>query len=172
MTALPLDDFVPENGLKVEGKNPYIRGITIRNIVTHAHSAIMLCESVQDILIENVTCQGSANNIGIRFVPNFECKNLTIRNVTLRGDDMDSVCYIGADPKKLEDLTIEHVRATKAKHLFRQHEVPVKDLVCDELTEEAFCPDTIKFPSAYSRYNRHVFGKAVEIRPADNYEKK
>lgn len=236
MTALPLDDFVPERKLKVEGKNPYIhditirnvissthgcsiirflcedgaqlynvlvdgimdtgetycgapfffgvsgthfvkdrahvmgevRNITIRNVFTHAHSAIMLCESVQDMLIENVTCQGSANNIGIRFVKNFECKNLTIRNVSLQGDDMDSVCYSAADPQKLEGLTIENVRALKAKHLFRREKLPILNLVCDELTEEEFCPDDVKFPSAYSRYHLCSFGKVIENRPKEN----
>ena len=145
-----------------------VRNITIRNIITRAHSAIMLCESVQDMLIENVTCMGSANNVGIRFVPNFECKNLTIRNVRLQGDDMDSVFYISADPEKLEGLTIENVRADKVKHMFRHHEISVPDVQVGEITEEYHCPDTIKFPSAYGRYHRCAYGKVIENRHKDS----
>ena len=148
------------------------KNITVRNITTCCQRAISLAESCRDVLIENVTTYGP-NEVGIRFYENFECENLTIRNLTFRSQagTMDSVFWMNPNHNRVvKNLRVEKVCvATPAKYMFRGTEFPVEDLVyTQEPTEGWFTPNNGKLGRAYGRYHYHSFGKVIQDRPVDN----
>ena len=124
------------------------------------------------MLIENVTTYGP-NEVGIRFYKNFQCENLTIRNVTLRSQKgcLDSAFWMDANPDRvLKNLRVEDVTVACApKYMFRGEEFPVTNLQHDyEPTENWFTPENTRLSRAYGRYHYMAYGKVIQERPKDN----
>ena len=131
-----------------------------------------VCNSAtRDVLIENVTTYGP-NEVGIRFYENFECENLTIRNLTFRSQagTMDSVFWMNPNPNRvMKNMKIENVYVgTPAKYVFRGTQFPVDNFVCPEPTEGWFTPNNGKLGRAYGRYHYCSNGRVIEGRPKDN----
>lgn len=149
-----------------------LRNIIIRNITTCGHRIINFCEPVQNTLVENVTTYGE-NLLGIRFTDNFECDNLTIRNLTINSDpkNFDSALSM-VDPagtnRVIKDLVIENVFVGGGQHVFRGPELPVTNLKYENISVSYQTDEPLKLPSAYGRYHRHYNGKVIENRPEDN----
>lgn len=152
---------------------PHVMGdfknISIRNITTCAQRAITLSEACQDVVIENLFAYGPGE-VGIRFTGNFECDNMLIRNVAIRSheESLDTVFAVDSDPAVMKKLKIENVYATKAKYVFRKHELPVENLTVEEPSEAWFTEEPVKLKSAYGRYHYMAWGKVIQNRPADN----
>ena len=147
-----------------------LKNIVLRNISTCAQRGIHLAEACQDILIENLFTYGP-NEVGLRFMGNFCCDNLVIRNVCIRShaETLDCVMSMPADPgRQLRGLKIENVRAASAKYVFRGTELPVEGLDADPPTQGWFTPEVKPLQSAYSRYHYAAWGKVFENRPKDN----
>ena len=148
------------------------KNITARNITTCCQRAVSIGETCRDVLIENLTTYGP-NEVGLRFYENFECENLTIRNLNFRSQagTMDSVFWMNPNPnRRLKNFRVEKVYVgTPARYMFRGTEFPVTDLVYTESpTEGWFTPDNARLGRAYGRYHYRAFGKIIEGRPKDN----
>ena len=148
------------------------KNVVIRNITTCCQRALSIGETCRDVLIENLTTYGP-NETGLRFYENFECENLTIRNLTFRSQRgaMDSVFWMNANPNRtLKNFRVENVKvATPAKYMFRCTEFPVEGLSYDEEPTVAwFTPETTRLGRAYGRYHYMAYGKVIQERPADN----
>lgn len=149
-----------------------MRNIVIRNITTCAHRAITFCEPVQNMLVENVITYGR-NLLGMRFVKNFQCKNLMIRNLTVNSDPVkfDSALSM-VDPagtdRVIQDLVIENVFVGGGQHVFRGPELPVKNLKYENISVSYQTDEPLNIPSAYGRYQRCYNGVVIENRPEDS----
>ena len=148
------------------------KNVVIRNITTCSQRALSIAETCRDVLIENVTTYGP-NEVGIRFYKNFQCENLTIRNVTLRSQKgcLDSAFWMDANPDRvLKNLRVEDVTVACApKYMFRGEEFPVTNLQHDyEPTESWFTPENTRLSRAYGRYHYMAYGKVIQERPKDN----
>ena len=148
------------------------KNVVIRNVTTCAQRAISIGETCRDVLIENVTTYGP-NQIGVRFYENFECDNLTLRNLTFRGQQgyQDSVFWMNPNPnRQLKNFKVENVLvATAPKYMFRGTEFAVEGLTVDaQPTESWFTEGKANMGSAYGRYHYMAYGKVIQDRPADN----
>ena len=157
-------------------ENPHamgdFRNIVIRNITAYGHRAITFAEAVQDMLVENVHTYGR-NLVGMRFCDNFECKNLTIRNLTIGSDPetFDSAIAM-VDPagtgRVIENLKLADVKVYGGQHVFRGVELPVEGLHYENITGHIFTEEPLNIPSAYARYHRCYNGVEMTNRPKDN----
>ena len=146
------------------------RDIVLKNISTGAQRGISLAESIQNMKIENLMVHGFSE-VGIRFSPNFECKNLTIRDVYISAEEetIDSIFETkGKLTGIVENLLIENVYAGKAKYVFRGQLHEVKNLQYEEPSVAFFTEEPAKLASAYARYHYKAYGKVFENRPKDN----
>ena len=149
------------------------KNVVIRNVTTCSQRAISIGETCRDVLIENVTTYGP-NQVGVRFYSNFECDNLTLRNLTFRGQKgyQDSVFWMSQNPdRQLKNFKVENVLvATAPKYMFRETEFPVEGLTVDaQPTEGWFAEGKANLGSAYGRYHYMAYGKVLDdSRPADN----
>ena len=151
---------------------PDFKNVVIRNITTCSQRALSIAETCRDVLIENVTTYGP-NEVGLRFYENFECENMTIRNVTLRSQKgyLDSAFWMQVNPNRtLKNLRVENVVVACApKYMFRGTEFPVDGLLHDqEPTEGWFTPETTRLSRAYGRYHYMSYGTVIKERPVDN----
>ena len=150
---------------------PDFKNVFIRNITTCCQRALSLAETCRDVIIENVTTYGP-NETGIRFYENFECENLTIRNLNFRSQAgaMDSVFWMNPNPNRvMKHLKVENVYVgTPANYVFRGTEFPVENLVTPEPNIAWFTPENTKLGRAYGRYHYMAYGKVIEGRPKDN----
>ena len=147
-----------------------LKNIVLRNISTCAQRGITIAESCQDTVIENLFTYGP-NEVALRFMGNFSCDNMLIRNVCVRShpETLDCVMSLPYDPdRQLRGLQIENIRASAAKYVFRGTKLPVKKLDADKPTQGWFTPEVPPLLSAYSRYHYSAWGKVFERRPADN----
>ncbi len=155
-------------------KNPHkmgdFRNIVLRNITACGHRAITFCESVQHMVVENVTTFGH-NLVGLRFGANFECDDLRISGLTVNSDPTVLDCAISTDAAIAEDglknLRIAHVTVCGGKHVFRGKELPVTDLHYENISGSYQTDEPLNIPSAYARYHRCYNGKVMTNRPAD-----
>ena len=148
------------------------KNVVIRNVTTCSQRAVSIGETCRDVLIENVTTYGP-NQVGIRFYENFQCENLTIRNVTFRSQKgaMDAAFWMNPNPDRiLKNFRVENVIVASApKYMFRGTEFPVSGLQYDEEPTEAwFTEKNANLGSAYGRYHYMAYGKVIQSRPADN----
>ena len=149
------------------------KNVVIRNVTTCSQRAISIGETCRDVLIENVTTYGP-NQVGVRFYSNFECDNLTLRNLTFRGQKgyQDSVFWMNQNPhRQLKNFKVENVLvATAPQYMFRETEFPVEGLTVDaQPTEGWFAEGKANLGSAYGRYHYMAYGKVLDdSRPADN----
>ncbi|MBQ7039636.1 MAG: V-type ATPase subunit, partial [Clostridia bacterium] len=112
----------------------------IRNVTTNAQRGINLCEPTRNLIIENLTTYGR-NEIGINAADNFACENLVIRNFTFDSDEADADCVFqfGENAaENMKDYEISHVRAKKAKHVFRGSRLEVEDFKYEEPSVSEF----------------------------------
>ena len=154
-------------------KHPHEMGdfknIIIRNVTTTAQRGLSIYESVQNMVVENLTVYG-CNEVGLRFGENFAGKNVRIKDFTFDTDPetADSVfCFRGGTPD-LGDVEISRVRARSAKYVFRGREIKVDDFVYEDPSEGYFTPESSKLKSAYGRYHKFAYGKLIENRPDDS----
>ena len=122
LTALPLDDLVPETELAVEGKQVHIHDVTIRNIRSAAHGCSLLrflnedCAQIYNITVDGLYDTGEAISgapiffgvTGTNFVKKRahimgEYRNVTIRNVYAKSQRGIAI----SEP--VQDLLIENV---------------------------------------------------------------
>jgi hypothetical protein len=148
------------------------KNVVIRNVTTCSQRAVSIGETCRDVLIENVTTYGP-NHVGIRFYENFQCENLTIRNVTLRSQAgyLDSAFWMDPNPNRvLKNFRVEDVTVACApKYMFRGTQFPIENLQYDyEPTESWFTEGKANLGSAYGRYHYMAYGKVIQNRPADN----
>lgn len=161
-------------------KNPHkmgdFRNIVLWNITACGHRAITFCESVQNMVVENVTTYGD-NLVGIRFGANFECDNLLIRNLTVNSDPATMDCAISTDDKipadAIKGLRFENVTVAGGKHVIRGRELQVENLQYRDISVSYRTDEPLNIPSAYARYHRCYNGKVMTNRPADaRYDEK
>lgn len=144
--------------------------IVLRNISTCAQRGISLAESIQNMVIENLFVYGYSE-VGIRFSQNFECRNLTIRDVYLYAEEetFDSAFETkGVQDGIIENLTIENVCIGSTKCVFRGKQYDVKNLNYEEPSIGFFTEEPLKLASAYGRYHYKAYGKVIANRPKDN----
>ena len=122
MTALPMDDLVPENELSVEGKSVNIHNIIIRNVISASHGCALvrfLCEDgakIHHVLVDGLqdtgeSVSGAAVFMGVgstRFVKDHahvmgDLRNITLRNIVTHGQRGLSLC------EPVQDLLIENL---------------------------------------------------------------
>ena len=147
------------------------KNVVIRNVTTCSQRAISIGETCRDVLIENVTTYGP-NQVAVRFYDNFECENLTIRNLTCRSQKgcLDSVFCMGKNPeRKLKHFKVENVLVASTDYVFRCTEFPVDNLIVEEINKGWFIDEKVKLPSAFGRYHYMAYGKVLDaVRPKDN----
>ena len=146
------------------------KNIIIRNVTTCSQRAISIGETCRDMLIENVMTYGP-NQVGIRFYDNFECENLTIRNLIFRGQKaaFDCVFWMGINPDRvMKNLKVENVVAGEADYIFRGTEFPVENFTYEPPRKGWFTEQRGNLGRAYGRYHYMSYGKVIEGRPADN----
>ena len=148
------------------------RDIVVRNVTTQAQIGISFAESVQNMLVENLTTYGG-NEVGLHFSANFECDGLTIRNVVVGSapETLDSIFSFITPAKEnrmIKDLKIENVKANSAKYVYRGVYVPVENLQYDAPSQSFFTPERVHLALAYGRYHRCMYGEVIENRPVDN----
>lgn len=122
LTALPLDDLVPETALKVEGKAPDIHDVTIRNVISSSHGCNLirlLCEdgakeyniTIEDVKDSGFSISGGAILVGIAntlFAKDHPRKMGDLRNVVIRNVCTSSQkAIVLCEPT--QDLLIENV---------------------------------------------------------------
>jgi hypothetical protein len=146
------------------------KNVVIRNVTTCAQRAVSIGETCRDVLIENVTTYGP-NQVAVRFYQNFQCENLTIRNLTCRSQKgtLDSVFWMDKNPDRvMKYFKVENVLVRSADYVFRCTEFPVDGLVVEEINKGWFTEEKGKLDSAYGRYHYMAYGKVIKGRPADN----
>jgi len=155
-------------------KNPHAMGdfsnIVLRNITANGHRAITFAESVQNMVVENVTTCGKSL-VGIRFARNFSCRDLLIRNLTLNSDPEVFDCAVSTDgdipAEAMENLRFENITFYGGKHVFRGAVPITGNLRCEDVRLSYQTDEPLNIPSAYARYHRCYNGKIMENRPAD-----
>ncbi len=143
------------------------RNIVIRNVTTCAQYAVEVNEPVQDVVIENVSTFGNTTLVGIKFGKNFQCDNLSIRNVTVRSEALNTCVWMRSmegDPV-IKDLHIEKVTMGSADYVFRGAEIPIQNFRYENPKKQYFTEEKVKLPSPYGRYHLKAFGKVIENRP-------
>ena len=146
------------------------RNITVRNVTSNAQRILDICEPCENVLIENVVANEKCET-GIYFRQNFFAKNVVIRDFVFAGSEAtaDSVMEIRCPEEGIADLKLEHLRASRAKYVFRGLEIPnIQDFVWEEPSEAYSTPEHSKLASAYGRYHYMAYGKVIENRPLDN----
>lgn len=144
------------------------RNITVRNVISRAQRALDICESCENLLIENVVAEGETE-MGIRFRKNFSAKNVTIRDFVLSPDKTaDSLADAECPPEALSDVKLKNFRAKNLRILYRGAPLRINGLTSDDPTESIFREDHARLASAYGRYFHSAYGKVIENRPKDN----
>ncbi len=146
------------------------RNILIRDVTTCGQRAISLCETMQDMIVENLSTYGP-NEVGIWFGENFECENLILRNICIRSqeDTLDSIFWMKPNPdRRIKNLLVENVYGSKAKCVFRQELFPVKNLSYEDPSEAFHLDEPVRLCSAYGRYHYMAYGEVIQNRPKDN----
>ena len=159
LTALPLDDLVPETQLKVEGKAPDIHDVTIRNIISSSHGCTiirLLCEDgakEYNITIDGVkdtgfSIGGAAILVGISntmFAKDHprrmgDLRNVVIRNVSTPSQKGITLC------EPTQDLLIENLATYGRNNIgirlcanFSADNVTIRNCTFRGDTEEANC---------------------------------
>lgn len=145
--------------------------ITIRNVTTTAQRAVTIAEPCENLLIENVSTFGK-NEVGIQFAPNFEAKNVIIRNFYYNSDPQYADCLFWSNKDEGEgcgDLHVEHIRvASEPKYIFRRFRHEIKDIEFGKYQICEYTDEKASLCSAYGRYFRDFFGEEIKNRPKDN----
>ncbi len=146
------------------------KNIVIKEFSAASQRTLLVCEPCEDMLIENVTSlEGS--EVGIMFAPNFEAKNVTVRNFVFKGSDKaDSLIALkGKGKPKLDGLTLENFKVSGVKYVCRAVKPTINGL---ELTDTPklgeFTEEQPSLCSAYGRYHRYAYGNLIENRPPDS----
>lgn len=145
------------------------RNVTVRNLKTCAQEGLQICEPCEDVLIENVSTFGKPL-IGMTLAPNFEAKNMTIRNFDFRmNEEADSLITARcAKEHAFDGLRLENVCVGAVKSVFRGEAVEIDGLRIDSApTEGEFTVDIPELPHPYGRYHRYFHDVPIKNRPAD-----
>lgn len=143
--------------------------ITVRNVKTCAQECLQICEPCEDVVIENVSAYGKSL-IGMTFSPNFEAKNMTIRNFEFVTDEeADSLITARCQKENAFDgLRIENVHVGDVKTISRGKRAKIDGLTVECSPIEGEHTDAIsELPHPYGRYHRYFHDVPIKNRPAD-----
>lgn len=152
------------------------QNIVIRNVESRGICGVYMREKMRNVTVENVNCCGEFSRYTMMFTKNFECKGLTLRNISHTGYPVhkegyqNTVFYVTPNEDAVRNnILIDGVYAENVDHVFMLSELPAEHVRTEDLKKEFFVAEKpVDILNSYCRYFKVFYGKEPDKRPEGN----